>query len=127
MGTTTTPGQFPVRRARDVDQLGHFGGWCRGRVKFDGLGRDRQAGYLLVAAAVVEVEVAVARHGDVIGPGANCGQRLGHAAKERPVVSLGLGVGRPDVSIEEDRDLGVDDQVAVGGLDRRRTGAGLPS
>ena len=129
---TSTPGRIfglPVEqlvgKPGDVYQLGQ--GVARrveGGLELDPLGEDRPAGEAGVAAAVVEVKVAVHDQPDVPGRGPAGGQCRSQRVTPRPVVSIDVGVA-PHPGVEQQQAVRVIYQVAEAGLDPGAPGARL--
>src|SRR5215469_7788963 len=110
-----------VFEAAALDQLGE--GVVR-RVtrggEFDFLYEDRSLAQQGVAAAVVEVQVAIRGEPDVRQPRADCRQRLRQSDPAGPVIGINLGM-RTHAGVEQDHSLGMAHDVAEARVD-----SGLP-
>jgi hypothetical protein len=80
------------------------------RFELDALCQDGAASQLGVAAAVVEVQVAVGNEPYVLDTRADVGQRVGQHPAVRPVVLVGLGVAA-HTAVDEQQPVGVLDQI----------------
>lgn len=92
--------------------------------EFAALDEDRSARQLRVAAAVVEMQVAVGHKPYVLETRADVGECGGQRPAVRPVVLVDLGVAA-HAGVDEQQPIGVLDQVAQARLHTGRAGPGL--
>lgn len=96
-----------------------------GGFEFGFLYEDGSAGQKGIAAAVVEMQVAVDDEGDVVEGGSGRGQGLLQGAATRPVVGFGFEVGGADAGVEEEQSFVVSYEVGEDRFGPRLGGAGL--
>ena len=117
--------QYFVTQPGRIDQVGKgVVDGPPGRLELSRLNRDGPASQLRVAAAMVEVEVAVDNQAHVLDadPRFSEGGLQGLAAGQ--IVSVDVGIG-PHPGVEQDPAVGVIDQVSQARLDPGGAGTGL--
>ena len=116
--------QLLVPQTRRVDELGQGVVGGAGGLELGALRHHRTAGELRVAAAVVEVQVAVDDERDVVEPRAGRRQRGPQQVAPGPVVRVDVVRGA-HAGVEQEQPGGVVDEVPEDRLDPRAAGAGL--
>jgi hypothetical protein len=108
-----------------IDEFGQCVTGClAGGAEFDVLDEDRDLAQQRVAAAVVEVQVAVRGEPDVTDLCPDRRQRLAQPHPAGAVVRVNLGMGA-HAGVEQDHSLGVADGIAQAGLDPGHPRPGL--